>query len=92
LLDHVILNPGYRRNTKKYPTVNNEIIYKRYRNKLKQIIIKAQKTFYAKKIKLCMGNIKQIWEVLNGLLNKPKHSETSLNFELNGNKITDPKK
>jgi Reverse transcriptase (RNA-dependent DNA polymerase)/Endonuclease-reverse transcriptase len=78
---------------KKYrtnPTIMNENIYKKYRNKLKDILIKTEKNFYSDKLMSCSGNTKQIWKILGTLTTSNSRDKIAFNFEENGKSITDP--
>jgi hypothetical protein len=73
------------------PTLFNEIKYKEYRNKLKVLLSNAEKTFYSDKIKSCYGDHKQLWKVLNFIINKKKNNPIDFKIENKGQLITDPK-
>jgi exonuclease III len=76
---------------KLHPTTFNEMSYKKYRNKLKSILLIAERTYYTNKIKSCSGNIKQVWKVLNLILGKRKICPIAFDFMLEGEHLTDPK-
>ena len=60
---------------KKYklnPTIINENMYKKYKNKLKQLLFKREEKYYAEQIAICSGNLKQIWKILGSLLGSGK--------------------
>ena len=60
-----------------------------YRNKLKSILLKAEKEYYAKNICAGKGDIKQTWKVLNHLLNKSgKPSVPTMEFKHNNDTIS----
>ena len=91
-----LVNSCYKKSKlyKKYkqnPTVINEMKYKEYRNKLKVLLLNAEKSFYADKIKSCYGDHKQLWNVLNVIINKKKKNPIDFKFLNNGQMITDPK-
>jgi hypothetical protein len=61
--------------------------YVLYRNKLKTILKKAQKTFYHEKFKLLAGNLHQTWKLLGSIAkNHPPKNSIDF-FTVNGVKI-----
>jgi hypothetical protein len=54
----------------KCQTNYNEIQFKKYRNKLDQIIKTAKKTYYHKKFEQSKNDIKETWKTIKSLLNK----------------------
>ena len=56
----------------KYKTAYNEILYTRYRNKLKHILQKAEKDHYACLLESYKSNMRKTWGVLKEIINKNK--------------------
>ena len=63
-------------------TAYNELMYTTYRNKLKKILIKAEKEYYSKLLEANRGNMKKTWSVLKEVINKKKYSKTQTQFKL----------
>ena len=60
---------------KKYlsnPTIENEMTYKRYKNKLNHSVRIAKSLHYAKKLERVKSDTKATWRVLNEVINKKK--------------------
>ena len=74
-------------------TNESKIKYITYRNKLKSLLEKAEKDFYAKKLNECHGDPKRTWKIINNLVNKNNHDHSgdSVEFMYNNNKLTDKK-
>lgn len=71
-------------------TAEAKSIFTAYRNKLKSILLKAEKEFYATKILQCNNDCKKSWKVINSILNKKKQALVpSENFLVNGQSIVD---
>ena len=71
----------------------NKIKFTTYRNKLKTLLEKAAKEFYAHKLNECHGNLKKTWKIINNLMTKSDHdnSSDSIEFNYNNSPITDKK-
>ena len=65
--------------------------YIKYRNKLKSIIKKAQKTFYHDQFKSFSGNLKQTWKLLGKIVKNQSPKEAINSLSSNGIKICDKK-
>ena len=65
--------------------------YKDYRNKLKVLLLSAEKNYYSEKIKSSYGDLKQLWKVLNFVINKKRNDKFDFKISSNGQTITDPK-
>jgi hypothetical protein len=60
---------------KKYlnnPCTENESKYKRYKNKLTNLLRNAKKIYYEEKIENAKTNMKDTWKILNEIVNHPK--------------------
>ena len=89
-LSHVIKIPTSEA-IQKNPTISNELAYKQYRNKLKSLLQKTEKSFYCEKIRLCNNDLKQVWSVIGKLIGcNQKQSPSSLLCD--GSVVTDPKR
>ena len=91
------ITPSLLRCTKKHKlykrflrnrTSCNEKKYKDYRNKLNNLLRHAKKKFYSSKLKENQNNMKDMWSVINTLLNKPSN-ESPTYFLQNDDKICD---
>ena len=67
---------------------HNETKYKTYRNKLKQILYKAEKEYYSDLISANKSNMKITWSILKDIINKKKSQQIQSRFELNDGSIT----
>ena len=73
------------------PTLQRELHYKRYKNKLNHLIRNAKKTYYHNKFDRARINLKETWKLINEVLNvKSKKSSLPSSFKSNGIAITDP--
>ena len=54
------------------PTFPNECKYKRYKNKLTNILRICEETYYSKKLDKVKADNKETWRVLNEILNRKK--------------------
>src|SRR5206468_1638428 len=72
------------------PSLQNEDIYKKYRNKLKLVLKKAEKDFYCSKLQVHSGDLKQFWKILNKLIKSNSFSDILMEFEYNGQNLSDP--
>ena len=80
---------------KKYmgnPTLQRELHYKRYKNKLNHLIRNAKKTYYDNKFDRAKGDLKETWRLINEVINTKLSKQSSLpsSFKSNGISITDP--
>ena len=67
---------------------HNQITYKIYRNKLKHILIKEEKKYYANLLKSNKSNMKKTWSILKEIVNKGKQSQIQSKFKVSDNSIT----
>ena len=65
------------------PTMANDQKYKRFRNRLTQVIRVAKKNHYANRFSATKNNIKSTWREINNILGKKKKDDFPDNF-LNG--------
>ena len=79
------------RNSIKVPTAHNQRVYKEYRNKLSLLIRKAEKMHYADIISKNKSNLKKVWGILKGIINRSKKSVSQERFKLNDNTLTTDK-
>ena len=70
-------------------TDNNEIAWKRYRNKLTEIIKAAEKLFYQRKLKENSDNCQSLWKVFGSILNNKKKSKSINKIKVNNRELTD---
>ena len=67
---------------------HNETKYKTYRNKLKQILYKADKEYYSDLISANKSKMKKTWSILKYIINKKKSQQIQSRFKLNDGSIT----
>jgi len=66
-------------------TEESRSIFRIYQNKLKSLLRKAEKDYYAEKIHQCKNDCKNTWKIINQLLNKKSQiAVPSSEFNLNG--------
>jgi hypothetical protein len=75
----------YCKNRSKY----NKDRYIAYRNRLKGLLLKAEKSFYSDKFKSISGNIKETWKLLGTILNSNQHNDFANSFIVDGIDILD---
>ena len=79
---------------KKYlqvPTVDNALLYKRYKNKLNHTLRLAKRRYYEKKLEDAKSNTHATWKILNKLLNRKKPGpQLNTIFKSDGQEICDP--
>ena len=74
---------------KKNPTIQNELRYKVYRNKLKTLLIRVEKKYYDNKFEACSGDIRQYWKTINTLITKKPSSTHQTKFANSCGQSTD---
>ncbi|MFZ2540057.1 MAG: reverse transcriptase family protein [Oscillospiraceae bacterium] len=84
-----ILNSIRKKNTmyKQYLKTRSDvqlIKYKKYKNKLQEIIRQAEKRYYSSKILESKDNLSKTWKVLNSLINKKQVRRKIGPIEVNG--------
>ena len=75
------------------PTPENELYYKRYKNKLNHSIRIAKSSYYARKLQDMKYDMKSTWKVLNEVINKKITSKSTISplFKTSDNmEISDP--
>ena len=75
----------------KNPSTTNKDTYVRYRNKLKSLLIKAEKDFYRIKFQQFQGNLSLTWKLIKTVLNKNKQIDIVKEFVKDGSVINDPR-
>ena len=69
------------------PNTYNSNKYKKYRNKLTDIIRTSRKMHYSDKLNQVKSNIKATWEIIKDLMGKKPQQLPKENFTMNGNII-----
>ena len=70
--------------------VHSEQRYKRYKNKLTQIIRKAEKLYFKEKLARYKGDVKKTWATINEVIRKGKMSKKQSEYMFkNSNKVYD---
>ena len=73
------------------PTSANDFKYKKFKNKLNNLLKISKRSYYDLKFNLAKGNLRATWNLLNQVINrKSKKSKTPFTFIDNGNEINDP--
>ena len=69
----------------------NEMKYKTFRNKLKHVLLTAEKKHYADTLEANKSNMKKTWTILKGIINLNKSKRVQEKFKLQDETITDNK-
>ena len=70
-------------------TDTNKAAWKRYRNKLNEIIKAAEKLFYQRKLKENSENCQSLWKVFGSILDNKKKSKPINKIKVNNIEVTD---
>ena len=65
--------------------------YKKYKNKLKSLLRKAEKDHYKKQLEINKNNLSKTWSILNKVINRKKHKNKQVVFKHNDVEIADNK-
>ena len=69
----------------------NKSIWRRFRNKTRTVITRAQETYYNKLLNDHQNSSRQLWNTFGKILNKNKQNKRKIgNLNINGDKISDP--
>lgn len=75
----------------KYATITNELIYKRYKNKLEHLIRISKRNHYRNELQANKGNLKKMWSILRDIINKRQGNKSPLiNILYNGKTTSNP--
>ena len=75
-----------------FPTDSNKLVYVNYRNKLTNLIRVSKKSYYSNLLDEHKNNLKQTWNMLNGLLGRNRNKSFPNCFNINGTLTSDFKK
>ena len=75
--------------SRKIPTSNNIINYKKYRNKLNSLLRKSERDDYDSLLLENKQDLKKTWNVIKQVINKKKSTQLSQNFKINNCNVTD---
>ena len=67
---------------KKMPSVNNEICYKKYRNKLNHILLRAEKQYYHDLLNKHKGTLIKSWGIIKNIIHKNKKIFESIKISI----------
>ena len=76
---------------RKIPSVKNETVYKKYRNKLNNILKVAEKKHYHDLIKSHKGDNKKSWAIIKSIINKHKKTRCQSKFKMSDGSVTENK-
>ena len=62
--------------------------YKLYKNKTKQLLLKAEKKYYADILAMNKGNMKKIWSIMKGIIGEYKQKKLQEKIRLSDGTIT----
>ena len=65
-----------------FRTAYNETTYKTYRNKLKNVLAKAEKDHFAKLLEANKSNMKKTWMILKDIINNNRQSRVQSQFKI----------
>ena len=71
-------------------TTLNKTKYKTLNNKLNKLLRSAKRNYYSNQLEKEKKNIKNIWKILNNVLNKDHKKSCNTEFNLNGQTINNP--
>ena len=77
---------------KTQPTSENLERYRKYRNKLKTVLILAEKKYYADKINNYRGDLAKTWKIVNKVLNRGKKGILNTKFVTDMGLSSEPQK
>ena len=72
----------------KIKSVQNELTYKSYRNKLYHILKVTEKKYYAALLEANKSNLKNAWNILKSMINRNKSSWIQEKFKSNDGSLT----
>jgi hypothetical protein len=75
---------------KKYPSIENENLYKHYRNRLNKLLKNAEREYYNNLLIENKINTKKKWSIIKEVINKKSTSKHPQTFNINGS-LTDDK-
>ena len=70
-------------------SIDAKLKFVKYRNKLKSILVKAERDFYSTKLQACTSDPRKTWNVLNQILHRSKRSALPEEFVINDVKVND---
>ena len=79
-------------NSKKFSTQENVNQYKQYKTHLNKIMKLTERNYYSNLLEDNKKNIKNLWCILKGIINKRKSSHSGNKFKINGTDSTDKNK
>ena len=75
----------------KVKSAYNETKYKTFRNKLKHVLLTAEKKHYAETLEANKSNMKKTWAILKGIINLNKRKRVQDKFKLHDDTLTENK-
>ena len=69
----------------------NDLKYKVYKNKLKNIIDKEKRAYYANLLKNNKDNMKKTWAIMKSIVNRNQNKQIQNKFKLNDGTVTSNK-
>ena len=75
----------------KVKSAYNETKYKTFRNKLKHVLLTAEKKHYAETLEANKSNMKKTWTILKGIINLNKRKRVQDKFKLHDDTLTENK-
>ena len=72
-------------------SVEKNVYYKAYRNRLHHILRTAERQYYQDLIIKHKNNVKKSWQVIKSIINKRKYCPVNTKFKYNDGEITDGK-
>ena len=73
----------------KHKTIQSKTYYKRYKNKLTNLLRAAEKRYYFDKIKLNQSNLKNTWKVLKEIIGRDLRKRSKSEFIINNTAVSD---
>ena len=85
-----IKNKLYKKSIKMKSSYN-EMKYKMYKNKIKQLLLKAEKKYYSDILNINKGNMRKIWSIMKEIIGRNKQKKLQGKFRLSDGSITGDK-
>ena len=79
-----VKNRLYRRSLRDKGNDEAKVLYKKFRNKVNRLILKAEKEYYDRIFKENSDNLKKSWRILKEVINKKKTVSINSRFNING--------
>ncbi len=73
-----------------HPDDRRGIKFRKYRNKLNNLIRKSKRDYYYNKFKNTQNNIKETWKTINSIIGRKNKTKQQKSFKADNEEVTDP--